>query len=239
MSKIFCIFSILLLGISLGACDSKEKRQPQTDSAAVSEPVKTKNREQPEIITLDENIDIDTPLAEGPAGTLSYFEPWGNVAVYSGECGEASGVYELGEAVSGTEYIEGLAGKIQIEAAGTTVYEKVINVQVGDKNFTATLESNTAVDEFVQIMQEAPIVIDMSDYSGFEKVGSLGTNLTASNSQTATQSGDIVLYNGNQIVIFYGSHSWSYTRLAKIDDLSGWTEALGSGNVQVTFSVIE
>ena len=59
----------------------------------------------------------------------------------------------------------------------------------------------------------------MSDYSGFEKVGALGTSLPASNSQTTTQAGDIVLYNGNQIVAFYGSNSWSYTRLGHIDNL--------------------
>ncbi|MBS5063307.1 MAG: hypothetical protein KHZ58_05985 [Hungatella hathewayi] len=112
-----------------------------------------------------------------------------------------------------------------------------MNVHIGNSTFTATLEDNPAVDSLVQMMEDAPVVIEMSDYSGFEKVGSLGTNLPASNSQTTTQSGDIVLYNGNQIVIFYGSNSWSYTRLGKIDDLSGWEEALGSGDVTVTFSV--
>lgn len=112
-----------------------------------------------------------------------------------------------------------------------------MNVQIGSSTFTATLEDNTAVDSFVRMMQTAPVVIQMNDYSGFEKVGSIGTSLPASNSQTTTQSGDIVLYNGNQIVIFYGSNSWSYTRLGKIDDLSGWTEALGSGDVTVTFSL--
>ena len=112
-----------------------------------------------------------------------------------------------------------------------------MNVQIGSSTFTATLEDNTAVDSFVRMMQTAPVVIQMNDYSGFEKVGSIGTSLPASNSQTTTQSGDIVLYNGNQIVIFYGANSWSYTRLGKIDDLSGWTEALGSGDVTVTFSL--
>ncbi len=112
-----------------------------------------------------------------------------------------------------------------------------MNVQIGGSTFTATLEDNPAVDSFVKMMESAPVVILMSDYSGFEKVGSIGTSLPASNRQTTTQSGDIVLYNGNQIVIFYGSNSWSYTRLGKIDDLSGWTEALGSGDVTVTFSM--
>lgn len=112
-----------------------------------------------------------------------------------------------------------------------------MNLQIGNSSFTATLESNEAVDALVVMMNDAPIVIQMSDYSGFEKVGTLGTSLPTSNKQTTTQSGDIVLYNGNQIVIFYGSNSWSYTRLGKIDDLSGWEDALGSGDVTVTFSL--
>lgn len=117
--------------------------------------------------------------------------------------------------------------------------EMKVNVQIGTENFTATLESNEAADAFVEMMRESPVVIEMSDYSGFEKVGSLGTRLPASNSQTTTQAGDIVLYNSSQIVIFYGSNSWSYTRLGRIDDLTGWEEALGSGDVTATFSIGE
>ena len=93
------------------------------------------------------------------------------------------------------------------------------------------------VDALVDMMEQGPVTIQMSDYSGFEKVGPLGTSLPTSNQQTTTQAGDIVLYQGNQIVIFYGSNSWSYTRLGHIDDLSGWEEALGTGDVTVTFSL--
>ena len=112
-----------------------------------------------------------------------------------------------------------------------------MNVQVGDVVFSATLEKNEAVSALVEMMRESPVVIQMSDYSGFEKVGSLGTSLPTSNSQTTTQAGDIVLYNGDQIVIFYGSNSWNYTRLGYIDDLTGWEEALGRGDVTVIFSL--
>ena len=115
--------------------------------------------------------------------------------------------------------------------------EVKLNVQIGGTTFYATLEKNSAVDAFVEMMQQEPVVINMSDYSKFEKVGSLGQSLPSSNSQITTQSGDIVLYNGNQIVIFYGSNSWSYTRIGKIDDLSGWAEVLGTGDVTVTFSI--
>ena len=112
-----------------------------------------------------------------------------------------------------------------------------MKVQVGDVVFSATLEENEAVASFVEMMRENPVSIQMSDYSSFEKVGSLGTSLPVNNSQITTYAGDIVLYNGNQIVIFYGSNSWSYTRLGHVDDLTGWEEALGSGDVTVTFSL--
>ena len=108
-----------------------------------------------------------------------------------------------------------------------------LKIDVGGQTFTATLEKNDATTALIAML---PVTLSMSDYSGFEKVGSLGASLPANNAQTTTQTGDIVLYNGNQIVIFYGSNSWSYTRLAHVDDLAGWVEALGSGDVTVTFS---
>ena len=125
------------------------------------------------------------------------------------------------------------------EPAVTTTHEEdtemvKINVEVNGRVFTATLESNAAAHAFAEML---PLTVAMNDYAGFEKVGSLGTRLPASNSQMTTAAGDIVLYNSNQIVVFYGSNSWSYTRLARIDDLNGWSAALGSGLVDITFSL--
>ena len=114
-----------------------------------------------------------------------------------------------------------------------------MNVQIGDRSFTATLEDNAATSELIEMMKEAPITISMNDYSGFEKVGPLGRSLTTDNHQTTTSAGDIVLYSGNQIVMFYGSNSWSYTRIGKIDDLTGWEDALGSGSITAVFSLVE
>lgn len=115
--------------------------------------------------------------------------------------------------------------------------EMKMNVQVGGSTFTATLEENLAVNALVEMMERRPVTIQMRDYSGFEKVGPLGTNLPTSNSQSTTHAGDIVLYQGNQIVMFYGSNTWSYTRLGRIDNLTGWEKALGSGDVTVTLSL--
>ena len=115
--------------------------------------------------------------------------------------------------------------------------ETKMKVQIGGASFTATLEDNAAVRELIEMMNAGPVTVDMRDYAGFEKVGALGKSLTTDNHQTTTTAGDIVLYNGDQIVMFYGSNAWSYTRIGRIDDLSGWEKALGSGSVTAVFSL--
>lgn len=117
--------------------------------------------------------------------------------------------------------------------------QTIFYVTVEDSTFTASFAENSGADALKELLSSGPITIQMSDYAGFEKVGALDQSLPASNVQTTTESGDIVLYQGNQIVIFYGSNSWSYTRLGKISDLTGWESALGSGDVSVTFSLPE
>ena len=76
----------------------------------------------------------------------------------------------------------------------------------------------------------------MSMYGGFEQVGAIGRRLPSQDVQTSTSSGDIVLYSGNQLVVFYGSNSWAYTRLGRIIDKTPeeMRELLGNGDVTVT-----
>ena len=112
-----------------------------------------------------------------------------------------------------------------------------MSVTIGEQSFTVTLENNSATHELVKMMEKEPISIDMDDYCGFEKVGSLGKSLPTDNRKMTTQAGDIVLYSGNQIVMFYGSNSWDYTKIGRIDDLSGWEDALGTDNVTAVFSI--
>ena len=79
----------------------------------------------------------------------------------------------------------------------------------------------------------------MSMYEGFEQVGSIGRRLPSSDIQTSASSGDIVLYSGNQLVIFYGNNSWAYTRLGKITDKTPeqMRELLSNGNVTITMTL--
>ena len=135
-------------------------------------------------------------------------------------------------------------GESQYYAGNTTadsdtgdISEMKMIVNVNGTEFKATLENNSAVETLVSMIESNPLELDLRDYGGFEKVGSLGFSLPSSNRQITTRSGDIVLYQGNQIVMFYGSNSWSYTKLAEVEDLTGWEDALGSGSVTVTFSI--
>ena len=86
-------------------------------------------------------------------------------------------------------------------------------ITIEGKTMTVQLEDNSATRELIELLQQASITYTARDYGGFEKVGELGHSLPTSNEQITTQAGDVILYSGSQIVLFYGSNSWSYTRL--------------------------
>ena len=120
-----------------------------------------------------------------------------------------------------------------------------ISIQItsdsGKSELTATLADNSSAKAFYELLEKGPVTIKLNEYGGFEKVGLLGTSLPRSDSQIATKAGDIMLYQGNQITIFYNNNSWSYTRLGKVD---GVTQAelkkiLGKGDVTAVFSIME
>ena len=102
-------------------------------------------------------------------------------------------------------------------------------------------DNNNSVQALKQLAASNKLTIQMSMYGGFEQVGSIGTSLPREDVQTTTKAGDIVLYSGNQIVVFYGSNSWAYTRLGHITDKTAdeLTELLGNENVTITLSMTE
>ena len=111
----------------------------------------------------------------------------------------------------------------------------------GSHKLTATLEDNSSATAFYSLLKKAPVTIKMSDYSNFEKYGPIGTSLPRNDTQITTTAGDIILYQGNQIAVYYDTNSWNFTRLGKVD---GVTQAelkriLGRGDVTAVFSVME
>ena len=116
-----------------------------------------------------------------------------------------------------------------------------IKITVSGKSLPVKIEDNAATKALVAALREASITYEADDYGGFEKVGALGRSLPTSNSQINTQPGDVILYSGNQIVLFYGSNSWSYTRIGKmeygtLDELKSFLKA-GQGKISVTLSL--
>jgi len=123
------------------------------------------------------------------------------------------------------------------EMEGTNM-TKILHLSINGREVAVNWEDNKSVAALAELVSSQPLTVQMSMYGGFEQVGSLGTDLPRNDSQTTTQAGDIVLYAGNQIVIFYGSNSWAYTRLGRITDQSAaeMKNLLGGGDVTVTLS---
>ena len=109
--------------------------------------------------------------------------------------------------------------------------EDSMRLLIGETEVPVTWEENASVEA----LKELSPVIQMSMYGGFEQVGSIGQSIVRNDKQTKTSYGDIVLYSGDQIVIFYGSNSWSYTRLGHIDlTQQEMKDLLGGGDVSIT-----
>ena len=122
----------------------------------------------------------------------------------------------------------------KVDESMNTVYIKVNNNVLNIK-----LEDNSATIELKERLKKGDIVVNAHEYEGFEKVGNLGFSLPREDTNITTSAGDIVLYQGNQISLFYNSNSWSYTKLGKIQNVSSneLKNILGNGDVTITFTL--
>ena len=120
-----------------------------------------------------------------------------------------------------------------------------ISIQItsnsGSHKLTATLVDNSSATAFYELLKKGPLTVAMHDYGSFEKVGPLGTRLPRNDTSITTQAGDIILYQGNQITIYYDTNSWNFTRLGKVD---GVTQAelkkiLDKGDVTAVFEILK
>jgi hypothetical protein len=118
--------------------------------------------------------------------------------------------------------------------------ENIIYLRIGERVLTVTLAENTSTEALIELLNARDITIEMRDYGGFEKVGGIGANLPVNDVRITSEPGDLILYQGNQLVIFYAPNSWSYTRLGRINDIpqGELRDILGSGDVTVTLSLI-
>lgn len=143
---------------------------------------------------------------------------------------------------------------VSIAETGTTVTEQIITeskeeieennmnklqIEVNGHTLSAALADNTSAEALAKLLKEKPLTLELSDYGNFEKVGSLPKSLPRNDEQITTEPGDIILYLGNQITIYYDVNTWNFTRLGRIDNITQaeLKEILGSGDVTVTLSL--
>ena len=111
-----------------------------------------------------------------------------------------------------------------------------IYAHVGKNVLTIKMEDNSSAQAFVDLLQGGDLTIDMHDYGNFEKVGSIGTDLPRNDKRIRTKPGDVILYQGNQITIYYDVNEWNFTLLGRVQNTAGLKEVLGNDKVTVRFS---
>ena len=121
--------------------------------------------------------------------------------------------------------------------------EKEINnmfyITVNERVLEVKTESNTSVDALIDVLSEGDLIIEMEDYGNFEKVGPLGMKLPTNDTNYTTEPGDIILYQGDKITIYYDSNTWNFTKIGKIQNItqSELMKILGNGDVLVELSL--
>jgi hypothetical protein len=111
----------------------------------------------------------------------------------------------------------------------------------GGREFTATLVKNSSTAALKELLKVGPITINMRDYGNMEKFGGLGKSLPTNDERITTEPGDLILYQGNALAIYYAPNTWTFTRLGKINDVKveELKAVLGEGNVTVKLEVLE
>ncbi len=168
----------------------------------------------------------------------------------SGSSPMGSSATNLHPLASGAEWLDG-----ERLASGTTREEmrqwlEKQNLTIGEESsmnkitltfnghtYTATLAENSSATAFAELLKDGPLTVSARDYGNFEKVGELGTTLPRNDRQITTSAGDIILYQGSQITVYYAENSWNFTLLGRLDDPTGLRDALGDGDVDITFTL--
>ena len=112
------------------------------------------------------------------------------------------------------------SGEAQAQLANSSTMTQKMYITIDGRTESVTLIDNSATQALVGKLQKTPITVTLSSSGGFEIWGALGFSLPTSNEHIKAQPGDVILYSGSNICIFYGTNSWSYTRLGHIDGLS-------------------
>ena len=211
--RILSVFIVLAILIAMTSCGSRQGQNTSVDPAAVEAAAAqtTESDRASDLIQGDEA----QMSREGTSNTSEMNDP--------AQPSEKAGIEETSTEETSTEEVKA----------------KMLRMMIGNTAVDVDWENNESVEALKELCENESLVIQMSMYGGFEQVGPIGSMLPSNDTQTTTSAGDIVLYSSNQIVVFYGSNSWAYTRLGHItdQDASGMASLLSNGNVTITISM--
>lgn len=213
MRKGFLIFLSLCFVILLAACNGEQSRNEKTAPTVLAATTAVTETTQPTVAATQKVSSI-------PETQNTATEPTPTEA----EQEQPQNNYEQPE-YEEKQPQEVQGGDLQMTIGGTPV--------------SVAWEDNDAVQSLKELCKDQPLTIYMSMYGGFEQVGSIGTSLPQNDVKTTTSAGDIVLYSGDQMVVFYGSNTWEYTRLGHITDQNAdeMTNLLSNGDTVITITV--
>ena len=211
--RILTVFIALTMLIAMTGCGSRQEQNTSSDPAtgeAAARTTETDKASDP----LQEDA-VQMPKEDDSSNTSGMNDP--------ARPSEQADAEEPATEETGTEEVKA----------------KMLRMMIGNTAVAVDWENNESVEALKAQCENEPLVIQMSMYGGFEQVGPIGSRLPSNDAQTTTSAGDIVLYSSNQIVVFYGSNSWAYTKLGHItdQDASGMAGLLSNGNVTITISM--
>lgn len=144
------------------------------------------------------------------------------------------GLHKVTVNVKATSKIKSASAKSSIKTVASPQY---IKIKVNGEVLTVKLENNKATKALVEKLKKGDIKVNAKEYGGFEKVGELGFSLPTSDKYITTSQGDLVLYNGDEISLFYNSNSWDYTKLGKVQNANDLKKTLGTGDVTLILTL--
>ena len=117
----------------------------------------------------------------------------------------------------------------------------MMNMEVNGARIQVKLYDNSSAEAVKDLLRKGPFTLSMKDYAHMEKFGSFGMQLPANDEPITTEAGDVILSEGNLLVIYYAPNTWNFTRLGKVQNLSGeeLKKVLGKGSITATLTLDE
>lgn len=234
MRRSLCFCLLAVMTFLLAACSMQP---PNTDLSAVDANTESvsNNAEQSGVSGKPDELPAkeDENKAETPETDAQ--EPMPEGTEKPASTGVPSAETHLEKPRSSTETDAPVKEEFPVEEPD---HAPMLMLSIDDTPVTVQWGDNDAVSELLAAAQNGTIVVSALRYGGFEQVGSLPQDFSRNDVQTTTQPGDIVLYSGNQLVIFFGSNSWSYTRLGHVDGMSSeeLSDLLNEDSVMIELS---